>query len=210
MQEKTGMKQNEFKIIGITGGIGSGKSTVLQMLKSMCSCEILMADDIAKKLMKKGGVLTETAIRLFGEDAYLEDGTINGKYVADIIYSDVIKKKKWENAVHPAVRKYIISETERIRMTGVNFIFLEAALLIENNYEEICDELWLVYAESSIRRQRLKETRMYSDQKISDIFKAQMSDDGYRKHCRFVIDTGKSFEDTRRQIENKLEEYGVV
>ena len=77
-----------MKIIGITGGVGAGKSTVLNFLKEMCDCEIVMADDVAKDLMKKGGVLTETAYSLFGDNVYLDNGNINAALVAGIIFSD--------------------------------------------------------------------------------------------------------------------------
>ena len=199
-----------MKIIGITGGVGAGKSTVLNFLKEMCDCEIVMADDVAKDLMKKGGVLTETAYSLFGDDAYLDNGNINAALVAGIIFSDAAIRKKWENAVHPAVREDILNRISDADIDGKKYFFLEAALLIENNYQEICSEIWYVYADEDLRRIRLRETRNYTDDKIAGIFKAQMKDVEYREYASFVIDTGIDLENTRKQLENKLEEYETL
>ena len=199
-----------MKIIGITGGVGAGKSTVLNFLKEMCDCEIVMADDVAKDLMKKGGVLTETAYLLFGDNAYLDNGNINAALVAGIIFSDAAIRKKWENAVHPAVREDILNRISYADRDGKKYFFLEAALLIENNYQEICSEIWYVYADEDLRRIRLRETRNYTDDKIAGIFKAQMKDAEYREYASFVIDTGINLENTRKQLENKLEEYETL
>ena len=199
-----------MKIIGITGGVGAGKSTVLNFLKEMCDCEIVMADDVAKDLMKKGGVLTETAYSLFGDNAYLDNGNINAALVAGIIFSDAAIRKKWENAVHPAVREDILNRISDADIDGKKYFFLEAALLIENNYQEICSEIWYVYADEDLRRIRLRETRNYTDDKIAGIFKAQMKDVEYREYASFVIDTGIDLENTRKQLENKLEEYETL
>ena len=199
-----------MKIIGITGGVGAGKSTVLNFLKEMCDCEIVMADDVAKDLMKKGGVLTETAYSLFGDNVYLDNGNINAALVAGIIFSDAAIRKKWENAVHPAVREDILNRISDADRDGKKYFFLEAALLIENNYQEICSEIWYVYADEDLRRIRLRETRNYTDDKIAGVFKAQMKDVEYREYASFVIDTGINLENTRKQLENKLEEYETL
>ncbi len=199
-----------MKIIGITGGVGAGKSTVLNFLKEMCNCEIVMADDVAKDLMKKGGVLTETAYSLFGDNAYLDNGNINAALVAGIIFSDAAIRKEWENAVHPAVKEEILHRISVAMESKKDYFFLEAALLIENNYQEICYEIWYVYANEDLRRNRLVETRNYTDNKINGIFEAQMKDAEYRKYSSFVIDTGISLENTRMQLENKLEEYDTL
>lgn len=199
-----------MKIIGITGGVGAGKSTVLNFLKEMCNCETVMADDVAKSLMKKGSVLTDTAYSLFGRDAYLENGNINAAHVVQIIFSDSAIRKQWEEAVHPAVKNKILNLIKKAGEEGKEFFFLEAALLIEDNYEEICEEIWYVYADEDVRRIRLKETRDYSDEKTDSILNAQLKDSEYRQHSAYIIDTGISLAYTRAQLENKLAEYRTL
>ena len=199
-----------MKIIGITGGVGAGKSTVLYLLKKLCNCEIIMADDVAKELMQKGNILSSKAYELFGEKAYDEQGQLNRNHIAGIIFNNPSVMKEWENAVHPATNSKIFSLIKQAADNSRDFIFIEAALLIENNYDRICDEIWYVYADENIRRERLKRERLYTDAKIDSIFNGQMSDAEFRKHCSFIIDTGGSMEATSMQLENKLEEYRLL
>ena len=116
-------------------------------------------------------------------------------------------KKQWELAVHPATNAKIKELILEADAKGRDYIFIEAALLIENYYDKICDEIWYVYADEATRRERLLTERGYSEEKIKTIFKDQLKDDEFRKHCSFVINTGGSFEDTAGQLQNKLEEY---
>ena len=90
------------------------------------------------------------------------------------------------------------------RQKGFAFFFIEAALLIEDHYDKIVDELWYIYADEDIRRKRLKESRGYSDEKIDGIFDSQSSDDTFRKHCSVVIDNSGSIKETREQIKQYL------
>lgn len=199
-----------MKKIGITGGVGAGKSTVLFLLKKLCNCEIIMADDVAKELMQKGNILSSKAYELFGEKAYDEYGNLNRNYIAEIIYNNPSVMKEWESAVHPATNSKILSLIEQAADNLRDFVFIEAALLIENNYDKICDEIWYVYADENLRRERLKRERLYTDAKIDSIFNGQMSDAEFRKHSSFIIDTGVSMEVTAVQLENKLEEYRLL
>ena len=86
----------------------------------------------------------------------------------------------------------------------LRYLVLEAALLIEEHYDEICDELWYIYTSENIRRQRLKASRHYTDEKITDMIASQPSEDTFRQACQAVIDNSGDFEDTKRQIGDKL------
>lgn len=196
-----------MKIIGITGGVGAGKSTVLNTLKQLANCDIVMADDVAKELMKKGNILTDKAIELFGEKAYDDKGNLNRNHIANIIFYEPEIMKMWEAAVHPATNHRIFELINNAKKNDKDFIFIEAALLIENGYDKICDEIWYVYADETTRRERLKRERLYSNDKIDKIIKGQMSDVEFRQRCKFIIDTSGSISETKKQLENKLEEY---
>lgn len=200
-----------MKVIGVTGGVGAGKSTVLHMLKELCRCEIIMADDVAKELMNYGQILCNTALRLFGTKAYDENKELDRAYIASKIYADETLKTQWTDVVHPAVNRHIHDKISEAGISGkYDFVFIEAALLIENGYDSICDELWYVYASEDVRRDRLKKSRGYSDARISGIFDSQMKEEEFRKHCDFIIDTGISMENTYNTVKNKLEEYHIV
>lgn len=200
-----------MKVIGVTGGVGAGKSTVLHMLKELCRCEIIMADDVAKELMNYGQSLCDTALRLFGTKAYDENKKLDRAYIASKIYADETLKTQWTDVVHPAVNRHIHDKISEAGISGkYDFVFIEAALLIENGYDSICDELWYVYASEDVRRDRLKKSRGYSDARITGIFDSQMKEEEFRKYCDFMIDTGISMENTYNTVKNKLEEYHIV
>ena len=197
-----------MKIIGITGGVGAGKSTVLNILKEICKCKIVMADDVAKSLMVKGAELSDDAVRLFGKEAYLENGVLNTVHIASIMYGDDKIKHEWTGLVHPAVKNKILSEIDLAKESGeYDFFFLEAALLLEDNYDLICDEVWYVDVSEEERIRRLAVGRGYSEEKSRSIMSKQLSKEEFLKRTDFVIDNGISEENTRIQLENKVEEY---
>lgn len=190
--------------IGVTGGVGAGKSEILRYLDNNYSCRILMSDNAAKELEAPGGVLYEPLVRLLEEaDAgegtsgplLLENGEIDKKEMAARIFSDPQLLAKINELVHPAVNEYIREEIEREKKNGEKeFFILESALLIENGYDSILDSMWYIYCEESVRSARLKASRGYSDEKIRSIMMSQVSEDVFRSHCDTVIDNTGDFD----------------
>lgn len=198
-----------MKIIGITGGVGAGKSTVLAMLKELCACTAICSDDVAKELTAKDGPLAGEAVRLFGEAVYLPDGGLNKPLIASKIYGDEELLRRWNLAVHPTVNQEIRRRIDQAAQSGFYaFVFVESALLIENGYENICDELWYVYADEGTRRERLRVQRGYDDTRTDGILHNQLDDAAFRRHCDFVIDTDGSLDAVRQVLQNRLELYG--
>lgn len=199
-----------LKIIGVTGGVGSGKSTVLDFLEKEYGAYIIMADEIGRKLMEPEGVCFDRIVKAFGEAVLTEDGRLNRGLLSERIFSDSEARDILDGIVHPAVKKEIQSKVDSIksRYTGGNFlVVIEAALLIEESYDLICDELWYIYASVETRIKRLKEYRGYSEDKSLSIMKNQLSDEMMRKYCVVTIDNSGNFEDTRSQL---AEEYNRV
>lgn len=200
-----------MRIIGITGGVGAGKSTVLSLLKELCSCKIIMADDVAKNLMKFDGFLGIKAVELFGEKAFNSDKSLNTAYISGIMYNNQEIKEQWTGMVHPAVNRAIYDEINCAAESGkYEFVFVEAALLIENKYNRICDEIWYIYADMEKRIERLHINRGYSKEKSLLIMNCQMTDSEFRQKCDYTIDNSVDVEFTRKQLENKLEEYLTI
>ena len=148
-----------MKVIGITGGVGSGKSAVLALMEQEYGACICQMDEVAKQLQKKGTECFKKIVDEFGDAVVGEDGEL---------------------------------------------FFVEAALLIENGFGEVVDEMWYIYTSENIRRQRLKASRHYTDEKITDMIASQPSEDTFRQACQAVIDNSGDFEDTKRQIGDKL------
>lgn len=195
-----------MKFIGITGGVGAGKSAILDYLKNKPDTKVMLADEIAHELMMPGTQCYDRLKAEFGtEDIYQKDGFFDRIKLAQVIFSDDEKRKKLNDIVHPAVRKYVIGQAAYERKEGkIKLLVLEAALLIEEHYDEICDELWYIYTSEENRRIRLKKQRNYSDEKISEIFNSQLTDEKFRKACRVVIDNNGTIEAAAAQIEAAL------
>jgi dephospho-CoA kinase len=186
-----------MKIIGITGGVGCGKSTVLQLLKKYTNSYIIMADDVAKGLYKSGSTLVAAIEAEFGSGCISADGSVDTKSLARVIFSDEAKREKLNGMVHPMVKREILETIERLREENhYEYVFVEAALLIEAGYDKFCNEVWYVTADEETRRQRLKADRGYSDEKIDSMLKTQLSEDEFKKKCSRVIDNSGSIENT--------------
>ena len=108
------------------------------------------------------------------------------------------------------MKKYIIDEIEKEREAkNIDVFFVEAALLIEERYDLILEELWYIYTDAGVRRERLKTSRGYSDEKVNQIFASQLSEEEFRRWCKVVIDNSRSLSDTYSQINQILKEAGL-
>lgn len=198
--------------IGITGGVGAGKSAILSYLADHYRTRVMLADEIAHDLMEPGTECYAQLKELFQEDGiFLEDGRIHRPGMAKVIFSDAGKRDALNDIVHPAVKKYVIAQAEsERRRQELDFIVLEAALLIEERYDEVCDELWYIFTTVEHRKERLKASRGYSEEKCQSIIDSQLSEDIYRAHCQVVIDNNGGPEDTFAQIRMALQERGIA
>lgn len=196
-----------MKIIGITGGVGAGKSEVLKLIRGMCSCIVVTADELARSLEVKGEVCYEPLISLLGKEVLADDGQIDPKKMARVIFADGNEDllSAVDHIVHPAVKSRIFAMIDDAKRDGAaDYFFIEAALLIEDHYDTIVDELWYIYASEEVRRDRLKKSRGYSDEKIDDIMDSQSSDETFRRYCSVVIDNSGPLEDTKDQLSKYL------
>lgn len=204
------LQKGKTNIIGITGGVGAGKSTLLSYIKDNYNCLVILSDDVANDIKKKGFPAYEALVEALGRGILSEDGEIDKALMAKAIFNDKNKLKTVNNILHPAVNQYIINIVDDERKRGVyDFVFVEAALLIENGYDKIVDEMWYVYADEDTRRKRLKASRGYSDQKVTDIFKSQLSDETFREYCEFVIDNSGEDSKAFSEIDNRLKLWKI-
>ena len=196
-----------MKVIGITGGVGAGKSEILSYLKEHCNCRILMADRLAEELEQPGQDCYDQLLALLGREILQEDGRIDRKKMAARVFADKSLLEAVNAMIHPAVKQAILQiirdEKEAARR---DYLFIEAALLIEDGYAEIVDELWYIHTEEEVRRQRLKASRGYTDEKIDSILKEQLSEEEFYRHCHYVIENSGSLERVYEQLDKKLGE----
>ncbi len=196
-----------MKIYGITGGAGSGKSEVIRMLREDFCGYVIMADEVARELTQKDNISYGLIVQYFGKEILGEDGEIDRKRLAAIVFNDKEALERLNGMTHPYVRQEILRQIEVAKSSGkYAFAAIEAALLLETGYESICDEVWYVYTKPEIRRIRMKETRGYSDEKVDSVMKNQLSDEVFFKKCQFVIENNTNLSDVYEQIKKKLSE----
>ena len=196
-----------MRVIGVTGGVGSGKSAVLNYIEAHFDARIVKADEVGHMLMMPWGKCFEPVVKLFGDWVVLEDGSLDRQAIAQIVFKDPEMLKKLNAIIHPEVKKYIVREIERSRKEETEFFFIEAALLLEEKYDEICDEIWYIYCEKEVRIERLRRDRGYSDERIRQVMENQLSDEEYEAHCDFQLYNDEDVAHTYLQIERRMRTY---
>ncbi len=197
-----------MRFIGITGGVGAGKTEILKYIGQHYKCEIYLADEIGHKVKEPGTEEYRALVELLGTEILAADGQIDKPAMAAKIFANPVLLQQVNAIIHPAVKKYLADRLEEAKKQGkVELFFVEAALLIESGYDNIVDEMWYIYAREDVRRKRLSESRGYTPEKIEKIIASQLSEEAFREHCDFVIDNSDSLEASYRQIRQKLEAY---
>lgn len=182
-------------VLGLIGGIGSGKSFILSCLKEEYGATILETDAMGKSLQMPGEKGYCVMVSLFGEDILLSDGKLNRQLIAERMFQNPELRLKVNQAIHPlvcqAVRERIHSESpERL-------IVIECAILKESGLDKLCDRILYVYADEAVRIERLKKNRGYSREKCLQIIKNQATEGENRRLSDAVLDNN-SDEDTAK------------
>ena len=189
-----------MKVIGITGGVGCGKSAVLAFLETEYAAVVTQLDEVAKQLQKRGQECFEQIVAQFGTDILRDDGELDRNRLAETVFQDSERLLKLNAIVHPKVKAWVKEDIEQKRRDGVDLYVIEAALLPTAGYESICDEMWYIYAEEPVRRRRLKESRGYTDEKITQMIASQPTERMFRESCDHVIENSGILENTKEQI----------
>lgn len=197
-----------MRIIGITGGIGTGKSTVLRILEKEHHACIVEADQLAHRLMEPGKTAYNEIVKIFGNKILCEDGKIDRRLLGNIVFQDKKALGRLNEIVHPAVKEYIVEDIRKKTEEQTALYVIEAALLIEDGYKEICDELWYVYAAKEERIERLIRGRGGDREKWEKIIGSQSTEAYYRLHCDVVIDNGKDLKTTTNIVKELLSKTG--
>ena len=201
-------------ILGITGGIGTGKSTVLDILKTEYNAYILEADKVAHLLMMPGKRAFNEIVAVFGEDILAEDGTIDRNILGKRVMSDRRSLEKLNGIVHPAVKEYIVKDISEIRRDlfceyegadTLNLYVIEAALLIQDGYREICDEIWSVITSEDIRIKRLIASRGYTEDKARSFIKNQPEDEYFITNSDKVLYNNGSTDELMDAIRGEID-----
>ncbi len=202
-----------MKVLGITGGAGAGKSTALAYLRERYGARTLSLDQVAHRLMEPGGSCYAPILEAFGQ-VCAPDGRIDRAKLYEASFRQDQTRERLNAIVHPRVKDAVrawVARAQQMRAGGAPFLALEAALLLEDNYREICQEIWYVRAGEAVRADRMRETRGYSAERARQLFRAQMTDQAFQSACDFVVEneTG-DVQDLYRQLDRGVREHGFV
>ena len=193
-----------MKIIGITGGVGAGKSTVRDYLREQFHAYVIQADQVGHQVMEPGEICYSQVIALFGEHILKKDKTIDRKAVSDVVFGNEEKLKKLNGIIHPAVRQSVLEEIQLQKEKKTAIVVVEAALLLEEHYEKFCNKVWYVHTDREIRISRLMENRGYSREKSESIISSQAPDEYFAKHADYIIRNNGDIKDTWLQVEEGI------
>lgn len=182
--------------MGITGGVGSGKSRVLEILKEEYGFRVIQADQVAKDLMQPGQESYRAVVDFLGPSILNEDGTINRPAMAQVIFGCPDKRIQVDRLTHPLVWNTAFGEA---LACPEPLVVIEAAIP-SKEFRDNCGEMWYVYTSRENRLERLKANRGYTREKTLSIMDNQVSDEVFRSFCDSVIDNNKSLEETKKQI----------
>ena len=194
------MEKEQMRVIGITGGVGSGKSRVLKHLQEAYGAVIWQLDEVAKELQRAGEPCFERITGMFGPSVVGADGELDRQELGRMVFGDVQKLMQLNAAVHPEVRRQVLRQIADSRKNGTKLFVIESAILPTAGYEDICEEMWYIYTKESVRRERLKVSRGYSDERIDRMIASQPGEEAFRNICSKVIDNSGTFENTKEQI----------
>lgn len=196
------------KVIGLTGGIGTGKSTVSELL-AVHGFKIVDADIAAREAVEKGSEGLEQVRQVFGDEAIDENGEMNRKYVGEIVFNDDKMREKLNQIIHPIVRDLMERQKEAYLKEGFNVI-MDIPLLFENNLQDTVDETWLVYASESIQVERLMERNDLTQEEAKARVYSQISIDKKRRMADCVIDNRGTLLELKQNLEALLMEEGYI
>jgi len=199
------MQNKKVKIIGLTGGTGSGKSTVAAMVKKY-GAAVIDADIIARKIVEPGQEALREIVKFFGQDILLESGQLNRRKLGDIVFNDKEKLKELNRITHPHIINEIKKEIEIIKNNGeYNSIIIDAAVLIDSGLSLLCDEIWVVTADKEIRLKRIMERDRLEENSAISRINSQMSDAELITYADVIINNNGNLTEIEKFIQQLLE-----
>jgi len=190
----------ELRIIGVTGGIGSGKTTVSRILKDL-NAAVVDYDVVARAVTFKGGKALNELVSYFGEEILDSNGELDRKKLANIVFNDKVKLHALDSIMHKFITKKVIENLENIKAAGKHdIIVLEAAIPIEHGFLDLVDEVWVVTADLETRVKRIMErTDMTYEEAIARI-NSQRKDEDYLRIADVVIQNNGTLEELEETV----------
>ena len=204
-EEKIRGKDNRL-VLGVTGGIGSGKSTVAGMLEAL-GAPVIDSDIIARRVVEPGKPAWKEIVAHFGEKVLQADGRIDRKKLADIVFNDAEERKKLENFTHPIIMEELARQVNEIAEKDPEAIIQAIVpLLIEINQQHRFHKVLVVHVPEAVQIERLVKRDGIGKEEAADRLKAQLPIDAKLAYADFVIYNQGSLEETKKQVKTLWEE----
>jgi len=188
------------KIIAITGGVATGKTTVAKFLSSLLKAEVIDADGIVHELLVPGEKTWEKVVLSFGEDILRKDSRINRKALGQRVFGDVSQRKKLEQIIHPAVKKNIKEKLKQLRKNRHEWVIMDIPLLFETKMQHLADKIIVVVRNRKLQLKTLCKMKKLSVKEAENRIKSQLPLSEKVKLADFVIDNNSAIRDTKKQV----------
>lgn len=192
-------------VIGLTGGIASGKSTVSQMLREKGAI-ILNADQVGHEVYRPGTGVWQQVVATFGQQVVGPGGEIDRRRLGQIVFSDAEALRRLNAITHPPMRAMMRHILDDLRAQGADIVVLEAALLIEADWLSLVDEVWVTVVPQEVAAQRLIGRNGLSPEQAMARIRSQLSNEERLRHAHVVIDTHCSLDMVQRKVDQLWQE----
>lgn len=194
-----------MKIVGLTGGISSGKSTVSSYFRQL-KIPVIDADEVARKVVEPNSQGAIEIRKAFGSDLFKEDGSLNRQKLGALIFSNAENRQKLDDLLQPLIKIMILEKIEEYRQKGETMIVLDLPLLFEKHYEELCEEIIVVYVPRELQLERLMKRNQYTKQEALSRIDSQLSIEEKRKRATVLLDNQGTIQQLYQQVEQWLVE----
>ncbi len=185
-------------VVGLTGGIGSGKSTVAGVLEEQ-GATVLSADVIGHEVYNPGRPAWQEIVNEFGREVVADDGTIDRKKLGAIVFSDPKHLAALNSIVHPRMKGMMRERLAALARQGVKIAVLEAALLFEAKWDDLADEVWVTVVPPEVAAKRTSERSGLAEEQVLERIRSQMTNEERKRDSHVVIDTDCDIEGTTQQ-----------
>ncbi|EMA6342694.1 dephospho-CoA kinase [Bacillus cytotoxicus] len=196
-------------VIGLTGGIASGKSTVSQMLRE-CNIPVIDADIVAREVVEQGKPAYNKIVEVFGKEILQEDGELNRQKLGSIVFHNEEKRMQLNGIVHPAVRKEMNEQKDRYINEGVQAVVLDIPLLFEGKLTNLVDHVLVVAVSPRVQLERLMKRNGFSEEEAKARIHSQMPLAEKITLGDKVIYNDGTIAETKGQLERILKEWGII
>lgn len=196
-------------IIGLTGSIASGKSTVANMLREK-GYPIVDADVIAREVVEPGSPLLDKIQQTFGEEVVREDGTLHREQLGAIIFGNEVKRQQLNELMHPAIRERMISQREDYITQGYQTVIMDIPLLFESKLQDYVEKIVVVSVTKQIQKQRLMARNEWTEEEADARIASQLDMNVKEQGADAVIYNNDTVEETEKQLVAILENWQAV